>query len=93
MKNYYARVKIWCEHEQIRLVILTSWEMCSSLNCTVHQSGSRVELWFASKIGARFNPISTGTGLNQPLYSYHVTQAGRNRVKVSSLSCRSGNAI
>ena len=28
-----------------------------------------------------FNPIPTGTGLNQPLYSYHVTQAGRNRVK------------
>ena len=28
-----------------------------------------------------FNPISTGTGLNQPLHSYHVTQAGRNRVK------------
>ena len=27
------------------------------------------------------NPIPTGTGLNQPIYSYHVTQAGRNRVK------------
>jgi hypothetical protein len=27
-----------------------------------------------------FNPIPTGTGLNQPLYSYHMTQAGRNRV-------------
>ena len=26
-------------------------------------------------------PIPTGHGLNQPIYSYHVTQAGRNRVK------------
>ena len=29
-----------------------------------------------------FNPIPTGHGLNQPIYSYHVTQAGRNRVNV-----------
>ena len=29
-----------------------------------------------------FNPIPTGNGLNQPIYSYHVTQAGRNRVKI-----------
>ena len=28
-----------------------------------------------------FNPILTGNGLNQPICSYHVTQAGRNRVK------------
>ena len=28
-----------------------------------------------------FNPIPTSNGLNQPIYSYHVTQAGRNRVK------------
>ena len=28
-----------------------------------------------------FNPIPTGHGLNQPIYSYHVTQAGGNRVK------------
>ena len=28
------------------------------------------------------NPIPTGHGLNQPIYSYHVTQAGRNRVKI-----------
>ena len=27
------------------------------------------------------NPIPTGTGLNQPIYSYHVTQPSRNRVK------------
>ena len=27
------------------------------------------------------NPIPTGNGLNQPLYSYHLTQAGRNRTK------------
>ena len=27
------------------------------------------------------NPIPTGNGLNQPIYSYHVTEAGRNRVK------------
>ena len=27
------------------------------------------------------NPIPTGHGLNQPIYSYHVTQANRNRVK------------
>ena len=40
------------------------------------------------KIGVAFcflrdtvNPIPTGHGLNQPIYSYHVTQAGRNRVK------------
>ena len=25
--------------------------------------------------------IPTGNGLNQPIYSYHVTQASRNRVK------------
>ena len=25
------------------------------------------------------NPIPTGNGLNQPIYSYHVTQAGKNR--------------
>jgi hypothetical protein len=34
-----------------------------------------------------FNPIPTGTGLNQPLYSYHVTQAGRNRVNKPSYTC------
>ena len=34
------------------------------------------------------NPIPTGNGLNQPIYSYHVTQAGRNRVKVLSFSCK-----
>ena len=28
------------------------------------------------------NPIPFGNGLNQPTYSYHVTQAGRNRVKL-----------
>ena len=28
-----------------------------------------------------FNPIPTTNGLNQPIYSYHVTRAGRNRVK------------
>ena len=27
------------------------------------------------------NPIPTGHGLNQPIYSYHVTQACRKRVK------------
>ena len=27
------------------------------------------------------NHIPTGNGLNQHKYSYHVTQAGRNRVK------------
>ena len=26
-------------------------------------------------------PIPTITGLNQSIYSYHMTQAGRNRVK------------
>ena len=31
--------------------------------------------------GSFFNPIPTGNGLNQSIYSYHVTQAGRNRVK------------
>ena len=29
-----------------------------------------------------FNPIPTSHGLNQPIYSYHMTQVGRNRVKV-----------
>ena len=29
----------------------------------------------------KLNPIPTGHGLNQPIYCYHVTQAGRNRVK------------
>ena len=28
----------------------------------------------------QLNPIATGNELNQPIYSYHVTQAGRNRV-------------
>ena len=27
------------------------------------------------------NPIPTGNGLNQSIYSYHVKQAGRKRVK------------
>ena len=31
------------------------------------------------------NPIPTGTELNQSIYSYHVTQAGRNRVKSHNL--------
>ena len=31
--------------------------------------------------GESINPIPSGAGLNQPMYSYHVTQAGRNRVK------------
>jgi hypothetical protein len=31
------------------------------------------------------NPIPTGDGLNQPIYSYHVTQAGRNRIKITLL--------
>ena len=30
------------------------------------------------------NPIPTGTGVNQPIYSYHMTQVGRNRVKLLS---------
>ena len=38
-----------------------------------------------------FNPIPTGNGLNQPIYSYgdHVTQADMNRVKIrrALLSC------
>ena len=33
-----------------------------------------------------FNPISTGTGQNQPIYEYHVTTAGRNRVKDMHIS-------
>ena len=28
-----------------------------------------------------FNPIPMGTGRNQPIYEYHVTTAGRNRVR------------
>ena len=28
-----------------------------------------------------FNPIPTDNGLNQPIYSYRLTQASRNRVK------------
>ena len=32
--------------------------------------------------GKFFNPIPTGNGLNQPIYSYHVTQASGNRVNV-----------
>ena len=28
-----------------------------------------------------FNPIPTSTGWNQPIYEYHVTAAGRNRVE------------
>ena len=32
----------------------------------------------------KVNPIPTSNGLNQPIYSYHVTQAGRNRVKCPS---------
>ena len=38
-----------------------------------------------------FNPIPTGNGLNQPIYSYgdHITQADMNRVKIrrALLSC------
>ena len=29
------------------------------------------------------DPIPTGNGLNQPIYSYHMTQAGRNMVKMA----------
>ena len=36
---------------------------------------------FARNVVCIVNPIPTSTGLNQPIYSYHVTQAGRNRVK------------
>ena len=30
------------------------------------------------------NLIPTGNALSQPIYSYHVTQAGRNKVKRAS---------
>ena len=48
---------------------LNKFVKCVGKNCNF----SPLEHWF--------NPIPTGTGLNQPLYSYHVTQAGRSRVK------------
>ena len=32
------------------------------------------------------NPISTGTGWNQPIYEYHVTTAGRNKVKLLAIA-------
>ena len=34
----------------------------------------------------KVNPIPTDNGLNQPIYSYHMTQAGRNRVKGAMMS-------
>ena len=51
--------------------------------------GSKELFTFRGKIkiskGNCLNPIPTGHGLNQPIYSYHVTQAGRNRDKSRSL--------
>ena len=44
-------------------------------------SNSRLTL-----IDQPFNPISTGTGQNQPIYEYHLTTAGRNRVKDMHIS-------
>ena len=35
------------------------------------------------------NRIPTGHGLNQPIYSYQVTQAGRNRVNPRKSGCLS----
>ena len=41
---------------------------------------SDVRDYLVTILEALLNPIPTGHGLNQPIYSYHVTQAGRNRV-------------
>ena len=35
---------------------------------------------FIVSVNSLLNPIPTGNRLNQPIYSYHVTQVGRNRV-------------
>ena len=42
---------------------------------------ARIAKQMASHSYDDLNPIPTGNGLNQPIYSYQVTQAGRNRYK------------
>ena len=37
--------------------------------------------WTLRKVVCDYNPIPISTGRNQPIYEYHVTTAGRNRVK------------
>ena len=50
------------------------------LSATVRQRGLHTDYFVENNL----NPIPTSTGLNQTIYSYHVTQAGRNRVKCAA---------
>ena len=52
-----------------------------------------VILKYLQIINMKLAPIPTGNGLNQHIYSYHVTQAGRNRVKIKELSLEYGECF
>ena len=70
-----CHIKLWIESTRgifgPMLLIFSTPIACKYLN---------IKLKMHQIISFSFNPIPTENGLNQHIYSYHVTQSGRNRV-------------